>query len=174
MIYQQLTPERFGFVWRFSGAARFVSSISLPTGHCFRATDHHSPVPRFTPGPAGSGCETLPRWLLPDTDTRFVKDRTGSDLDERSVYTQYVTEPSDSCGKINLFLPTRCRPTVEHSLAAGDAQRQWLQAACQMAISRNACSLPDFPEFAQAVRYGVLASGKLWKGGRDLNSETFR
>jgi hypothetical protein len=33
---------------------------------------------------------------------------------------------------------------------------------------------PDFPEFAQAVRYGVLASGKLWEGGRDLNSETFR
>ena len=30
--------------------------------------------------------------------------------------------------------------------------------ACRMAISRNACSLvalPDFPEFAQAVRYGV-------------------
>jgi hypothetical protein len=25
-----------------------------------------------------------------------------------------------------------------------------------------------------AVRYGVLASGKLWEGGRDLNSETFR
>ena len=27
--------------------------------------------------------------------------------------------------------------------------------ACRMAISCNACSLPDFPEFAQAVRYGV-------------------
>ena len=26
--------------------------------------------------------------------------------------------------------------------------------ACRMAISRNASSLPDFPEFAQAVRYG--------------------
>ena len=49
--------------------------------------------------------------------------------------------------------------------------------ACQMHIGRNACSrvaLPDFPEFAQAVRYGVLASGKLWEGGKDLNSETFR
>ncbi len=46
--------------------------------------------------------------------------------------------------------------------------------ACRMAICRNASSLPDFPEFAQAVRYGVLASGKLWKGGRDSNSETFR
>jgi hypothetical protein len=27
--------------------------------------------------------------------------------------------------------------------------------ACRMANSRNASSLPDFPEFAQAVRYGV-------------------
>jgi hypothetical protein len=27
--------------------------------------------------------------------------------------------------------------------------------ACRMAISRNASSFPDFPEFAQAVRYGV-------------------
>ena len=31
------------------------------------------------------------------------------------------------CGKINPFLPTRSRPAVEHSLATGDAQRQWLQ-----------------------------------------------
>ncbi len=27
--------------------------------------------------------------------------------------------------------------------------------ACRIAISRNACSLPDFAEFAQAVQYGV-------------------
>jgi hypothetical protein len=45
-----------------------------------------------------------------------------------ALYIQYVTEPGDSCGKINPFLPTRCRPTIEHSLTAGDAQRQWLQA----------------------------------------------
>src|SRR5208337_3546993 len=31
------------------------------------------------------------------------------------------------------------------------------------------CSCP-----VSGVRYGVLASGKLWEGGRDLNSETFR
>src|SRR5208337_2735903 len=58
------------------------------------------------------------------------------------------------------------------ALNASDSTR-----ACPMAISRNACSLlavPDFREFTQAVRYGVLASGKLWEGGRDLNSETFR
>ena len=31
--------------------------------------------------------QTLPRWLLPDTDNRFVKDRTGPDRDERSHYS---------------------------------------------------------------------------------------
>src|SRR5208337_5424961 len=92
---------------------------------------HYSPTPRPTPHtpPAGSGrARTLPRWLLPDTDRRFVKDRKEPDLEERPLYIQYVTEPGDSRGKINPFLPTRLRPTVKHSLAAGDAQRQWLQA----------------------------------------------
>ncbi len=56
------------------------------------------------------------------------------------LYIQYVTEPGDSCGKINPFLPTRCRPTVEHSLAAGNAQPQWLQAY-----------LPDGPYGAMPV-----------------------
>ena len=39
------------------------------------------------PGPAGSGrARTLPRWLLPVTDCRIAKVRTGPDLDERSFY----------------------------------------------------------------------------------------
>jgi len=80
--------------------------VRLTTGHCSRATDHNSPVPRPTPGPAGSGrAQTLPRWLLPDTDSRIGKDRTGSNLDERSLYIEYVTEPGDSCGKIKPFFP---------------------------------------------------------------------
>ena len=33
----------------------------------------------------------------------------------------------DSCGQINPFLPARRRPTVDHSLVAGGAQRQGLQ-----------------------------------------------
>jgi len=44
------------------------------TGHWPLATDQHSPVPRPTPGPAGSGrAQTLRRWLLPDTDSRTGK-----------------------------------------------------------------------------------------------------
>ena len=148
--------------WRFSIAASFVSSNF--TG--YRATDHHSPVPRSTPHAGTSGfrsCADLPRWLLPDTDSRIVKDRTGPDLDERPLYIQYVTEPGDSCGKINPFLPARRRSplTILSWPEALNAKR--LQAACLKHISRNACSLmalPDFPEFAPAVRYGVPGTRK--------------
>jgi len=46
--------------------------------------------------------------------------------------------------------------------------------ACRMAISRNACSLPDFPEFAQAVRYGVPGTPKqLGMVSRELMSSHF-
>src|SRR5271157_5503935 len=71
---------------------------------------------------------------------------------------QYGTEPGGFFGQINPFLPTRRLPTVDHSLCAGGAQRQCLQACRRMAISRKARSLlalPDFSEFARAVRYGV-------------------
>src|SRR5271166_1100385 len=51
-------------------------------------TGHSSLAPRPTPGPAGSSrAHTLPRWLLPHTDGRQPKgkDRTGPDLNERSL-----------------------------------------------------------------------------------------
>jgi len=95
----------------------------------FGFTDHSSLAPRPTPGPAGSGrAQTLPRWPLPDTDHRIVKDRTGPDLDERVVCIEYVTEPGDSFGQIKLFLPTRRRSTVDHSLIARGAQCLWLRS----------------------------------------------
>src|SRR5271157_1515584 len=74
------------------------------------------PTPR-TPRPTLGG-------LLPDTNRRFVKERTGPDLEERPVCIQYVTESGDLFGEIKLFLPARRRPTVEHSLEARDVQRQ--------------------------------------------------
>jgi len=40
---------------------------------------------------------------------------------------QYVTEPGNFFGQIHPFLPARRRPTVDHSLVAGGAQRQGLQ-----------------------------------------------
>ena len=87
-----------------------------------RSTGHCSPAPRLTlhAKPAGSGREqTLPHWLLPDTNRRFVKERTGPDRDERPLSIQYVTEPGDRFGQIELFLPARRRPTVDHSHVVG-------------------------------------------------------
>ncbi len=132
----------------------WMAPFDSDTLHASRSTPHASRS--TTPVPAGSGpAQTLPRWLLPATDRRIGKDRTGPNLEEWPFYMQYVTESGDCCGKIDPFLPTRCPPTVDHSLAAGDAQRQWLQARLPDGHQPQCQSLPDFPEFAQAVRYGV-------------------
>jgi len=53
-------------------------------------------------------------------------------------YIHYITEPGDSCGQINLSLPTRRRPTVDHSLVTGGARRPSFSRACRMAICCNA------------------------------------
>ena len=143
----QAGAEKLGVI-EASYASAIIGVLSPVSSHCFLSppapslllhgfTDDWPLSSRFTPhaprrpplGPAGSGrAQTLPHWLLPDTDSRFAKDRTGPDLDERPLYIHYVTEPGDSCGKIKPFFPTRHRPTVDHSLVAGGAQRQWLQA----------------------------------------------
>src|SRR5271166_2636819 len=53
--------------------------------HLFSRPTPHAPRRRPS-GPAGSGHEqTLPRWLLPDADTRIGKERTESDLDDRPL-----------------------------------------------------------------------------------------
>ena len=85
-------------------------------------------ISRRPPGPAGSGrAQTLPRWLLPATDCRIAKDRMGL-IWPSGPSILLCTEPGNSCGKSNPFAPPRRRPTVDHSLVAGSAQRQWLQA----------------------------------------------
>ena len=68
---------------------------------------------------------------------------------------QYATEPGDFYGQNDLFLSTRHRSPVDRSLVAKALNPSLFRHACRMAISRNACSLLDFPEFAQAVGYGV-------------------
>ena len=114
------------------------------------------------------------------TGAKVAKDRTGPDLDERPSISLF-TEPGDSCRQINPFSPTRRRPTVDYSLVAGDAQRHQFQACLPYGHHAQYQSFyvrklrkPCQNLGRAGDRYGVLASGKLWKGGRDLNSETFR
>src|SRR5271157_6262429 len=62
--------------------------------------------------------------LLPSTDRRIDKDRTGPDLDDRPLSFQYVTESGDPFGPIKLFLATRRHPAVgrnEHPLSGTKA-----------------------------------------------------
>src|SRR5271157_1633583 len=128
--------------------------------------------------PAGSGpAQTLARWLLPDTDSRIGKDRTGPDLEERPLSISMSPNQAIPAEKSIRFSPLAAAQPLNILSRPETLNASGSRRACRMAIRRNACSLlalPDFPEFAQAVRYGVLASGKLWKGGRDSNSETFR
>ena len=74
------TTGKLASFCRFSLTTGSLPSDSLATDHWplfFRPTP--APAP-----PAGSGrAQTLPRWLLPDTDRRIGKDRTGPDLHER-------------------------------------------------------------------------------------------
>ena len=98
----------------------------------FGFTGHHPFASRFTlhashPTSGDRSCADPPRWLLPATDSQIGKGRTGSDLDERPVYIEYVTKPGDSYGKINPFPPLASAQPL-HSLVAGGTQRQSLQA----------------------------------------------
>jgi len=98
-----------------------------------------------------------PTGYLPDTANRIGKDRTGPDLDERSVHIQYVTEPGNLFGQINLFSPlTAARPLTIRSwpeaLNAGG-----FSSACMMASNWDACPcvFPGWPRLLVAVSFSV-------------------
>ena len=77
----------------------FPCLFSPASPHAPRLTLH---APRLTlhASPAGSGrAQTFPRWLLPSTDPRIDKDRTGPDLDERPVYFSMSPNRAIASGK---------------------------------------------------------------------------
>ena len=77
------TTGKLASFWRFSLTTGSLPSDSLVgfTGHNSPATRHSPLATRHLPLPP----TTLPRWRLHDTDSRFGKDRTGPDRDERSL-----------------------------------------------------------------------------------------
>src|SRR5271157_5770832 len=128
---------------------RFGAFLSPPASslqfHWPLATDHNSPVPRSTPhaaGTSGSGrAQTLPRCLLPDTDSRFGKDLTGPDLDERSLsFSMAPNRATPTEKSIGLCSLATVGPQTILSwpdlLTASGSRR-----ACRMHTSPNACSL---------------------------------
>src|SRR5208337_1070812 len=74
---------------------------------------------RPTPEPAGSGrAQTVPRWVLPDTDSRIGEDRTGPDLDERRPYFSMSQKQAIRSDK-SIRSPTRRRPMLNGRLRGG-------------------------------------------------------
>ena len=95
------------------------------------ATVLPSHAPRFPPHAVTSGvrsCAAPPPLATACHRPPYCQSPNGARSRRTTPYIHYITEPGDSCGQINLFLPTRRSPTVDHSLVAGGAQRQWLRA----------------------------------------------
>ena len=112
---------------------RFGAFLSPPASslqfHWPLATDHHSPVARSTPEPAGSGrAQTLPTCYCLTPTANCQRPNGVQSRRTTTLYIQYITEPGDSCGEINPLFLARRRRTLDHSLVAGGAQRQSLQA----------------------------------------------
>jgi len=102
--------------WRFSITVSSLPSASPGADRrpLFPRSTLHAPrhPRRHPPGPAGSGrAQTLPRWLLPDTNRRFVKERTGPDRDEGPHY--FSMSPNRAIGadkSIFFFALTAAQP----------------------------------------------------------------
>jgi len=90
---------------------------------------------------------------LATTDSRIGRDRTGPNRDEHSPSLQYGTKPGDPYGKIHPFVLARRRWTVDHSLAAGGAQRQWLPGTLKRRSVDPPTSVERGPERCVALSW---------------------
>src|SRR5271166_2118244 len=114
---------------RAEGATHFLAPGQRGCSTVPLATVLPPPAPRPTPGPAGSGrAQTLPPAYCMQPTAELTKveqdpiSTSGASIFSMSPNQAIPTE------KLIRFFPTRRRPTVDHSLVAGGAQGQWLQA----------------------------------------------
>ena len=132
-------------------------------GHCSPASTLHAP--RQTSGvrscakppPLATACHRQSNWQRPN----------GARSRRAAPYFQYVTEPGNSYGQINPFLPTRRRPIVNHFLVAGGAQRQGLQTC------RPDAHQPEWPVLSLSPKkiqcmVGMIESGVYDEAGVDF------
>ena len=115
-----------------------VSTVPLATvlpPHAPRSTPHDA-------GPAGSGrAQSLPRWLLPDTNPRFVKERTGPDLNEHPLY--FSMSPNRAIPAENSKFSSPLAAVQPLTILAWPAvlDAVFFRRACRPAPGRNACPL---------------------------------
>ena len=94
---------------------QFSRHSPLATRHSPLAT-RHSPLPSsYDPPPLATACHRPPDFERPN----------GTRSRRAAPLFHYVTDPGNFFGQINPFLPARRRPTVDHSLVAGGAQRHF-------------------------------------------------
>src|SRR5271157_1037792 len=133
----------------------------------FGFTGHNSPATRhylLRPSPAG--------YCLTPTTELAKTERGPISMSDPSTFSMSpnqatLAEKSNRFSSLAAAQPLNILSRSETLNASGSRR------ACRMAISRNACALPDFPEFAQSVRYGVpgtpWAAGIRWPTGQ-INS----
>src|SRR5208283_2899554 len=122
----------------------------LTTGHCSFAPRRHPPHQQGQvvrrPFPAG--------YFLTPTDELAKTERGPISMSDPSTLSMSPNQATLAEKSIRFPSLAAAQPlnilSRPETLNASGSRR-----ACRMAISRNASSLPDFPEFAQAVRYGV-------------------
>jgi len=141
------TTDELGLFWRFSITAGFLPSDSLATDHCSFTPRRHPPHQQDQvvrrPFPAG--------YCLTPTDALAKTERGPISMSDPSTLSMSpnqatLAEKSIRCSSLTAAQPLNILSRPATINASGSRR------ACRMAISRNARSLPDFPEFAQAVR----------------------
>ena len=158
---RSIFPQESPFRARFGAFYPHPAHKSAPRAAWATHPGHCSPASRPTPHQRGEVlCRLSPAgYCLPPTAQLPITERGPISTSEPSI--SLCAEPGDSCGQIHPFLPTRRRSPVDRSLVAKALNPSLFRHACRMAISHNACSLLDFPEFAQTVGYGVHGTPRL-------------
>ena len=142
---------------RFSIAASFVCSISLATCYWLLTTMLPSRAPRRNQRGQVVRRRSSTGYRLTPTADLSKTERGPISTNGHSIFSISPNQAIPAEKSIRYSLLAAVGPlTILSWPEAINASRS--KRACRMAISRNACSLlalPDFPEFAQAVRCGV-------------------
>ena len=119
------------------------------------AVSNPVPVSSPTPGPAGSGRRRpSPAGYCLTPTGELAKTERGPISTSGPSLSMSPNQATPAEKSIRFSLLAAAQPlnilSRPEALNASASRR-----ACRVAISRNASSLPDFPEFARAVGYGV-------------------
>ena len=152
---------------RAEGATHFLAPGQRGCSTVPLATVLPPPAPRPTPGPTGAGrAQTLPLAYCMQPTAELTKvEQDPISMSGASIFSMSPNQaiPTE---KLIRFFPTRRRPTVDHSLVAGAARRQWLQA-CLPDGHKAAIHVLSLPlaSSRNTRRPGVPTARRPWPNG---------